>query len=245
MSNDMNSYYAVAASDPIRVLIADDHAMFRAGLRATLEDQGGISCVAEVTNGRAAVDEILRLQPEVAFLDVRMPKLDGISATRTLSNARCPTKILILTTYDDDNALRLALSAGASGFLLKSLPAEELLSAIKIVARGDTMIDPSLMRRLTPRLAESLLPDPAPPREALQLTAREHDVLLLIAEALNNIEISERLGIGEQTVKTHVSRILSKLGFRDRIQAAVYVHKNNLADPAPRATTSPGHDRWD
>lgn len=214
--------------DPIRVLIADDHAMFRAGLRAILDSRRDISCVGEVTNGRDAVDEILRLQPDVAFLDVRMPKLDGVSAAHTLSSARCPTKILILTTYDDDKTLSQAIAAGASGFLLKSLPPEELLSAIKIVTRGDSTIDPSLVRRLAPRLAQSLLPAPAPPRETQQLTAREHDVLLLIADALTNVEISEHLGIGVQTVKTHVSRILSKLGLRDRIQAAVYVHKNNL-----------------
>lgn len=231
LSND-----AMSASGPIRVLIADDHAMFRMGLRSTLDDQPDVHCVAEVSNGRDAVDEILRLQPDVAFLDVRMPKLDGISAAKTLTSARCPTKVLILTTYDDDDALRQAIAAGASGFLLKSLPPEELLSAIKIVARGDTMLDPSLVRRLAPRLAESLQPLPDPPRETEQLTARERDVLLLIGEALTNVEISERLGIGIQTVKTHVSRVLSKLGFRDRIQAAVYVHKNNLAE-RPRQET--------
>lgn len=216
-------------SSPISVLIADDHQMFRCGLRAALDSESTIECIAEVTNGRDAISEILRLQPDIAFLDVRMPKLDGVSATRMLQTARCPTRVMILTNYDDEATLQQAFDAGASGFLLKSLPPEELVAAIKVIVRGDTMIDPSIMRRLAPRLVQTLTADEAlPPADIQELTKREHDVLLLIAEPLTNAEISHRLGIGEQTVKTHVSRILSKLGFRDRIQAAVYAHRHNL-----------------
>ena len=215
---------------PVTVLIADDHHMFRSGLRTALESEPTVHCVAEVTNGRDAVTEVLRLRPDVAFLDVRMPKLDGVSAARMLQSARSSTRVLVLTNYDDEETLQQALDAGASGFLLKSLPPEELLAAIKVVTRGDALIDPSIMRRLAPRLTQALSSPPtsSPPIGFEDLTKRERDVLLLIAEALNNTEISHELGIGEQTVKTHVSRILAKLGFRDRIQAAVYAHRNNL-----------------
>jgi DNA-binding NarL/FixJ family response regulator len=218
------------AAEPIRVLIADDHALFRSGLRAAIEGQHDLVCIGEVSNGRDAVAEILRLQPDVAFVDIRMPKLDGLAATRTICQSRCPTRILILTTYDDETTLQHALEAGASGFLLKTLPPEELIAAIKVAVRGDTLIDPSMMRRLAPLLVKGIAPTSLPvPPEVQQLTSRELDVLLLIAHALSNAEISEKLGIGEQTVKTHVSRILFKLGLRDRIQAAVYVYRHRLS----------------
>ncbi|WP_074305922.1 response regulator [Mycobacteroides abscessus] len=220
---------ANARVNPIRLLIADDHHMFREGLRSTLELEPTIECIAEVTNGRDAVAETLRLRPDIAFLDVRMPKLDGIGATRMLQEARCPTKVLILTNYDDEATLQKTLASGASGFLLKNLPPEEILAAITIVTRGDAVIDPSIIRRLMPRLSRLLDAQAADPPDALQeLTKRELDVLLLLAEALNNAEIGERLGIGEQTVKTHVSRILCKLGFRDRVQAVVFAHRHNI-----------------
>ncbi|WP_069163489.1 response regulator [Nocardia altamirensis] len=210
----------------IRVLIADDHSMFRSGLRAVVDSQADLDCVAEVSDGRAAIAESLRLRPDVAILDVRMPKLDGLTATETIV-AVGGTRVLVLTTYDSDANLYRALQAGASGFLLKSLPPEELVAAIRIAARGDALIDPSMTRRLAARFATTLAPPHTPP-EVEQLTARELEVLLLLADAHSNAEIAARLGVGEETVKTHVSRVLAKLGVRDRIHAVVYAHQHGL-----------------
>ncbi|WP_328405171.1 response regulator transcription factor [Nocardia sp. NBC_00403] len=216
---------------PIRVLIADDHSMFRSGLRAVVDSQADLDCVAEVSEGRAAIAEIARLRPDVAILDVRMPKLDGLAATEVIVAAG-GTRVLVLTTYDSDANLYRALQAGASGFLLKSLPPEELVAAIRIAARGDALIDPSMTRRLATRFAGSLAPPRTPP-QVQQLTAREHEVLLLLADARSNAEIASLLGVGEETVKTHVSRILAKLGVRDRIHAVVFAHKHGLVPVGP------------
>lgn len=211
---------------PIRVLIADDHAMFRAGLRAVVDAHPDTTCVADVGDGRAAIEAAQRLRPDVAVLDVRMPKLDGLAATKTIVAAG-GTKVLVLTTYDSEESLARALQAGASGFLLKSLPPEELISAIRVAARGDAVIDPVMTRRLADRVAESIATPPIPP-EVDSLTAREYEVLLLVAEALSNAEIAAALHVGEETVKTHVSHILTKLGVRDRIHAVVYAHQCKL-----------------
>ncbi len=211
---------------PIRVLIADDHAMFRSGLRAVVAAHPELDCVADVGDGRAAITETARLRPDVAILDVRMPKLDGLAATEAIVAAG-GTRVLVLTTYDSEASLARALAAGASGFLLKSLPPEELVAAIRVAARGDAVIDPSMTRRLAARLAGTLAPTPPPP-ELATLTAREHEVLLALAEAASNSEIAAALGVGEETVKTHVSRILAKLGVRDRIHAVVYAHQHGL-----------------
>ncbi|MEV6430745.1 response regulator transcription factor [Nocardia sp. NPDC051463] len=216
---------------PIRVLIADDHSMFRSGLRAVVDSQADLNCVAEVSEGRAAITEVARLRPDVAILDVRMPKLDGLSATEVIVAAG-GTRVLVLTTYDSDANLYRALQAGASGFLLKSLPPEELVAAIRIAARGDALIDPSMTRRLAARFAGSLALPQTPP-QVQQLTAREHEVLLLLADARSNAEIAALLGVGEETVKTHVSRILAKLGVRDRIHAVVFAHKHGLVSAGP------------
>ncbi|MEV5839838.1 response regulator transcription factor [Nocardia sp. NPDC052112] len=214
---------------PVRVLIADDHSMFRSGLRAVVDSQTDLECVAEVGDGRSAIAETARLHPDVAILDVRMPKLDGLAATAAIVAAG-GTRVLVLTTYDSDANLYRALRAGASGFLLKSLPAEELVAAIRIAARGDALIDPSMTRRLMSRFAGTLAAPDTPP-EVEQLTAREREVLLLLADARSNAEIAAALGVGEETVKTHVSRILAKLGVRDRIHAVVYAHKHGLVPP--------------
>ncbi|MFI9509524.1 response regulator [Nocardia sp. NPDC052566] len=211
---------------PLRVLIADDHSMFRSGLRAVVDSQADLDCVAEVGDGRAAITETARLRPDVAILDVRMPKLDGLAATEAIVAAG-RTRVLVLTTYDSDANLYRALQAGASGFLLKSLPPEELVTAIRIAARGDALIDPSMTRRLAHRFAGSLAPARTP-AEVDQLTARELEVLLLLADARSNAEIAADLGVGEETVKTHVSRVLAKLGVRDRIHAVVYAHQHGL-----------------
>ncbi|WP_253851649.1 response regulator transcription factor [Mycobacterium sp. 1423905.2] len=201
--------------------------MFRAGLRAIVDAHPDTTCVADVGDGRAAIDVTLRLRPDVAVLDVRMPKLDGLGAIGPIVAAGA-TRVLMLTTYDSDTVLAQALQAGASGFLLKSLPPDELLGAIRIVARGDSVIDPAMTRRLATRVAESLAPVPTPV-EVASLTAREYEVLLLVAQAYSNAEIAAQLVLSEQTVKTHVSRILAKLGVRDRIHAVVYAHQHKLA----------------
>jgi DNA-binding NarL/FixJ family response regulator len=214
---------------PIRVLIADDHSMFRSGLRAVVDSQADLECVAEVGDGRDAIAETARLRPDVAILDVRMPKLDGLAATSAIVAAG-GTRVLVLTTYDSEANLYRALQAGASGFLLKSLPPEELVAAIRIAARGDALIDPSMTRRLISRFAGTLAPPHTSP-EMDQLTAREREVLLLLADARSNAEIAATLGVGEETVKTHVSRVLAKLGVRDRIHAVVYAHKHGLVSP--------------
>ncbi|MCM6772485.1 response regulator transcription factor [Nocardia sp. CDC159] len=211
---------------PIRVLIADDHAMFRSGLRAVVTAHPDLQCVADVGDGRSAISETARLRPDVAILDVRMPKLDGLAATEAIVAAG-GTRVLVLTTYDSEASLARALAAGASGFLLKTLPPEELVAAIRVAVRGDAIIDPSMTRRLAARLAGTLAPAPPPP-ELATLTAREHQVLLLLAEAASNGEIAAALGVGEETIKTHVSRILAKLGVRDRIHAVVYAHQYGL-----------------
>jgi DNA-binding NarL/FixJ family response regulator len=211
---------------PVRVLIADDHAMFRSGLRTVVDAHPDLACVADVGDGRAAVTETARLRPDVAILDVRMPKLDGLGATAAIVAAG-GTRVLVLTTYDSEESLARALRAGASGFLLKTLPPEELVAAVRVAARGDAIIDPSMTRRLAGRFAGTLAPAPPAP-ELASLTAREHQVLLLLADARSNADIAAALCVGEETVKTHVSRILAKLGVRDRIHAVVYAHQHGL-----------------
>ncbi|MET0452134.1 MAG: response regulator transcription factor [Mycobacterium sp.] len=215
----------------IRIVIADDHAMFRSGLRAIIETQPDFACVADVADGRAAVGEIARLRPDVAVLDVRMPKLDGIAATElALAEPANRTRVLVLTTFDTDQYVYRALAAGASGFLLKSLPPEELVTAIRIAARGDALVDPSVTRRLVARFAASLAPAESSASTALlaELTPREREVFALVAAGLSNAEIAHRLFIGDETVKTHVSRILVKLGLRDRVHAVVFAHRHGL-----------------
>ncbi|WP_084514631.1 LuxR C-terminal-related transcriptional regulator [Nocardia acidivorans] len=220
---------AVEAANPstISVLIADGHLVFRSGLRAVIGAQPDIECVGEVGDGEAALREIRRLQPDVALVCLDMPGLD-------YSAPDGGTRILTLTNQESDENLYRALSLGASGFLTKALPAAGLISAIRTVAYGTALIDPSLTRRLIKRLTTGIDPFPAAP-EIETLTAREHEVLLLIANAYTNPEIARLLGVGEQTVKTHVSNVLAKLGVRDRVHAAVYAHARRLV---PRAAHS-------
>jgi DNA-binding NarL/FixJ family response regulator len=216
----------------LRILLADDHAMFRSGLRAVLDTQPDFECVAEVGDGRAAVSETTRLRPDVAILDVRMPKVDGLAAAETiLADSGLKTRVLVLTTFDTDEYVYRALAAGASGFLLKSLPPEELVAAIRIAARGDALIDPSVTHRLITRFTASIAPGDPPTARAPgldRLTARENEVLLLVAAGYSNAEIGARLHVGDETVKTHVSRILGKLDLRDRVHAVVYAHRHGL-----------------
>lgn len=217
----------------LRILLADDHAMFRSGLRAVLATQPDLDCVGEAADGLAAVSEVLRLRPDVAILDIRMPRLDGLQAAESiLGRPGNTTKVIVLTTYDDDSYVHRTLQAGGSGFLLKSLPPEEMIAAVRVAARGDALIDPSVTRRHIARFAHSLAPPSTPP-DLAQLTSREREVLLLLAQAYSNTEIATRLRIGDETVKTHVSRILTKLNLRDRTQAVVYANTHRLVTPRP------------
>jgi DNA-binding NarL/FixJ family response regulator len=227
----MNGAGTTEKSSALAVMLADDHALFRSGLRAVLDTQPDLDCVGEVADGRAAVTEAARLRPDVAVLDVRMPKLDGLAATEAiLAMPGNRTKVLVLTTYDSDDYVFRALRAGASGFLLKNLPPEEMISALRVVARGDALIDPSVTSRLISRFATSIQP-PVPPPELARLTPREREVLALIANARSNAEIATELNVGEETVKTHVSRVLAKLGLRDRVHAVVYAYRHGLVRP--------------
>jgi DNA-binding NarL/FixJ family response regulator len=211
----------------VRVLVADDHALFRSGLRALLDTQPDLECVGEAADGHDAVAQVRRLRPDVAVIDVRMPRLDGITATAAvLADPACTTRVLVLTTYDHDEHVRHVLKAGASGFLLKSLPPEEILTAVRVAARGGAVIDPSVTRRLASRFADGMVGS-CPP-ELDRLTPRERQVLVLVAQARSNAEIAVQLRIGEETVKTHVSRLLVKLELRDRLHAAVWAHRHGL-----------------
>lgn len=226
---------SVPVPEPVRVLLADDHDLFRSGLRAALETQPDLTCVADVRDGRAAVEAVAGLQPDVAVLDVRMPVLDGLEAAETIVGSGAATRVVLLTTYDDDGYVLRGLRAGISGFCLKGMPTEELFGAIRVAARGDALIDPSVTRRLAQRFAAGVAADrpsprrpPPPGLEAL--TAREREVLLQVGRGLSNAEVARACFIGEQTVKTHVSRVLTKLGLRDRVQAVVLVHEHLLLE---------------
>lgn len=216
----------------IRIVLADDHDLFRSGFRAAVETQPDLECVADVSDGLAAVDAVTRLSPDVAVLDVRMPLMDGLEAAETILTEHASTKVVLLTTYDDDTYLHRGLRAGVSGFCLKGMPTVELLAAIRVAARGDALIDPSVTRRLAHRFAAGLgaahLGERSSPPGLERLTTREHEVLLQMGRGLSNAEIATACFIGEQTVKTHVSHVLTKLALRDRVQAVVLVHEHGL-----------------
>ena len=209
----------------IKVLVADDQAMMRAGFRMILEAQPDIEVVGEAGDGLQAVDAARRLRPDVVLMDIRMPRLDGVEATRRLAGH----KVLILTTFGLDEYILDTLRAGASGFLLKDAPPDELVKAVRVVAAGDALLSPAVTRRLldtvAPRLAAREREAPAALEE---LTERELEVLRLVAQGLSNREIAERLVVGEATVKTHVSHVLMKLGLRDRVQAVVLAYEAGL-----------------
>ena len=225
-------------SDPIRVLLVDDHALLRAGFRTILDTQPDITVIGEASSGAEAVAQASALHPDVITMDVQMPDMDGIEATRRIvADPAVEAAIAIVTTFDRDDYLYQALDAGASGFLLKNAGAEDLIAAVRALAAGDGMLAPEVTRRVLARFAST--PTPAPvspttaaiPRVALAepLTDREAEVLALLADARSNGEIARALFIGEATVKTHVSRILQKLGARDRVQAVVLAHRMGLA----------------
>ena len=213
----------------IRVLVADDQSMVRAGFRMLLAEEDGIDVVAEATNGREAVEKAARFQPTVVLMDIRMPELDGLEATRRILAADAGARILILTTFDLDEYVYEALRAGASGFVLKDDPPEQLIEAIHTVAAGNALLSPSVTKRVIRQFTR--LPRPTPPKGLDELTAREDEVFRLIVAGLSNGEIAERLYISETTVKTHVTHVLQKLDLRDRVQAVVLAYQTGLFEP--------------
>jgi DNA-binding NarL/FixJ family response regulator len=220
----------------VRVLLCDDQALVRSGFRMILEAREDIEVVGEAEDGAQALEMTWRHLPDVVLMDVRMPRIDGVEATRRLVGAGAEARILILTTFDLDQYVFEALRAGASGFLLKDVQPAQLVDAIRVVARGDALLDPAVTRRLLDRFAHAL-PGPAkpPPAELGELTEREREVLALLASGLSNAELAARLVLSETTIKTHVSSILRKLRLRDRVQAVVLAYQAGLVDPrAPR-----------
>ena len=222
----------------VRVLLVDDDQLMRAGLRAVLSSDADIEVVGEAATGRAAVARVRALRPDLVLMDVRMPDLDGIAATREVLATSPDVKVVILTTFEDDDYIFGALSAGASGFLLKRTTPEELLAAIHTVAAGDSLLSPSVTRIVLERLARQPAPQVAGSAVA-DLTPREREVLGLVARGLSNGEIAAALVIEESTVKTHVKRILGKLGLRDRIQAVIFAYESGITQPGP-VRTGPG-----
>jgi DNA-binding NarL/FixJ family response regulator len=215
----------------IRVLVADDQSMVRAGFRMLLSGEEGLEVVAEASNGLEAVDKAARFDPDVVLMDIRMPELDGLEATRRILAADGAARILILTTFDLDEYVYEALRAGASGFVLKDDPPEQLIAAIRTVAAGDALLSPAITKRVISEFAR--MPRPSPPKELAELSERELDVFRLIARGLSNAEIAGELFIGETTVKTHVTHILQKLGLRDRVQAVVLAYQAGIFDAEP------------
>ena len=209
-----------------RVLVADDQSMVRAGFRMLLSHEQDIEVVAEASNGLEAVDKAARFRPTVVLMDIRMPELDGLEATRRILAADDAARILILTTFDLDEYIYEALRAGASGFVLKDDPPEQLLAAIRVVAGGDALLSPAITKRVIEQFTR--IPRPEPPKELDELTAREQEILRLIANGLSNGEIANELYISDTTVKTHVTHILQKLNLRDRVQAVVLAYQAGL-----------------
>ncbi|HEX6344873.1 response regulator transcription factor [Umezawaea sp.] len=215
----------------IRVLVVDDQEMVREGFAALLAAQEDIEVVGSAGDGVAAVAAVRRLLPDVVLMDIRMPELDGLGATRLLAAEPHPVKVLVLTTFDLDDYVYEALRAGASGFLLKHAPARELLDAVRVVARGEALLAPSITKRLIEDFVKSRPAQGVRPRALSSLTERETEVLRLIAQGLSNGEIAGHLFVAEQTVKTHVGRVLMKLGLRDRAQAVIAAYESGLVVP--------------
>jgi len=215
----------------IRILIADDQALVRGGFRMILDAQEDIEVVGEAVDGAQAVEEALRLHPDLVVMDIRMPGIDGIEATRRLLAAGSRARVLILTTFDLDEYVYEAMRAGASGFLLKDVSPGQLTEAVRTVAAGEALLAPAITRRLIERFMRRPHPGSKLPAELEQLTPRELDVLRLLARGLSNAEIAEELILGAATIKTHVAGVLGKLGVRDRVQAVVAAYESGLIEP--------------
>lgn len=222
----------------IRILIVDDQALIRSGLRMILEAESGLSVIGEASDGREAIEVATRQRPDVILMDIRMPVMDGIDATRHLNASALSPKpqVLILTTFDLDEYIYAAIRAGASGFLLKDAPPDDLIHAIRVVARGEALLAPKITRRLIEEFASRPEPDAAP--EGIdELTERELEVLRSLAAGLSNAEIADALFVSEATVKTHISHILTKLELRDRVQAVVVAYESGLVRPGANPET--------
>jgi DNA-binding NarL/FixJ family response regulator len=222
---------------PVRVLLVDDDDLMRAGLAAMLSSDETIEVVGEAPNGRVAVEEAIAHRPDVVLMDVRMPTLDGIAATREVLSVSPDVKVVILTTFEQDDYVFGALSAGASGFLLKRTRPEELIAAIHTVAAGDSLLSPSVTRTVIQRMARQPLPDGSAQTRLEELTPRERDVLGLIAKGLTNSEIAAALVVEDSTVKTHVKHVLRKLRLRDRVQAVIFAYESGLAGAEPPSSS--------
>jgi DNA-binding NarL/FixJ family response regulator len=219
--------------DVIRVVIVDDQSLVRAGFKMVLAAQSDMAVVGEAGDGAEALRLLAHTPADVVVMDIRMPVMDGVEATRRLCSTESGPRVLVLTTFDTDADAFAALQAGASGFLLKNVPPEELLSAIRVVALGEAVVAPRITRRLLDRFAGQLTVPSTEDNRIGQLTDREREVLLLVAQGLSNAEIAERLFVAETTVKTHVGRILTKLDLRDRVQAVVLAYETGLIRPGP------------
>ncbi|GAB3228467.1 response regulator transcription factor [Micromonospora halotolerans] len=217
----------------VRVVIVDDQALVRAGFRMVLDSQPDLAVVGEAIDGADALRVLDRVEADVVVMDLRMPTMDGVEATKRICArpAERRPRVLVLTTFDTEADAFAALRAGASGFLLKNVPPEDLLAAIRVVAEGDSVVAPSITRRLLDRFAGQLGPAPTEDPRLAQLTEREREVLLLVAQGLSNAEIAARVHVAEATVKTHVGRILAKLQLRDRVQAVVLAYESGLVTP--------------
>jgi DNA-binding NarL/FixJ family response regulator len=213
----------------IRVAIADDQAMVRAGFRMIVGSQTDMEVAGEAGDGQAAIDLVRRERPDVILMDIRMPRVDGIAATRTITGAGLPTRVVILTTYELDEYVFDALAAGASAFLLKAAPPEDLIRAIRVVASGDALLAPSVTRRLIEEFAKRPEPQARKAKQLEALTEREREVLREVAGGFTNSEIAARLHVAETTVKTHVAHVLDKLELRDRVQAVILAYEAGLA----------------
>lgn len=218
----------------IRVVIADDQAVVRGGLRMILESEEDIEVAGEAADGRQALDLVRQLDPDVVVMDIRMPILDGIDATRRLVSAGSRARVLMLTTYDLDENVYDALKAGAAGFLVKTDSPQRLLQAVRIVAAGEALLASDVTRRLIDRFVAGLRPNTPTPLELEALSPREIEVLKLVASGMSNAEIAAALFVSEGTVKTHVARILSKLDLRDRVQVVIYAYERGIIEPADR-----------